>query len=57
MSFDPAEMKRLYDVGFNLICSNQAWRFDAPVAEPGEYVPPRSGNEFISAEAPTRSGK
>jgi hypothetical protein len=51
MSFDPAEMKRLYDVGFNLICSNKAWRFDAPVAEPGEYAPPRSGNEFISVEA------
>jgi len=51
MNLKPAEMRRLYDCGFNLACNGKAWRHEMPMAEPNEYVRPRSGNEFIAPKA------
>jgi hypothetical protein len=52
MTFDPQEMRRLYDAGYALATGGQAWRATPPGAEPQEQTRPRSGNEFYAPGAP-----
>ncbi|NQT16744.1 MAG: patatin-like phospholipase family protein [Planctomycetes bacterium] len=49
LSFDPPEMKRLYEHGYRLACSGKAWRDTPPVVEPAEQSVPRAGTEFLTA--------
>jgi predicted patatin/cPLA2 family phospholipase len=48
MLFDPVQMRRLYDVGYQMGISGRAWRDDTPVDDTAEQSPPRRGNEFAS---------
>ncbi len=51
MTFDPAEMRRLYDLGVALGRSGTAWRSSAPGVERDEQVLPRGGREFLAPVA------
>jgi hypothetical protein len=51
MSFDPAEMRRLYEAGYAAATGRQAWRDTPPGAEPHEQTQPRSGNQFLAPGA------
>jgi hypothetical protein len=53
MSFDPAEMKRLYDTGFAAAAGGRAWRDTPPGAEPHEQPRPRTGTQFYAPGALT----
>lgn len=41
LKVDAAEMRRLYDAGFQLTASRTPWRYTAPGIEPGEEEAPR----------------
>jgi hypothetical protein len=48
-AFDPAELVRLYDVGFQMVADGQdRWRRTPPDTLPNEITPPRTGLEFIT---------
>jgi hypothetical protein len=51
MSFDPAEMRRLYEAGYAAATGGRAWRDTPPGAEPHEQTRPRSGNQFYAPGA------
>ncbi|MBY0512773.1 MAG: patatin-like phospholipase family protein [Gemmataceae bacterium] len=51
MSFDPAEMKRLYEAGYATMTGGRAWRDTPPGAEPHEQVRPRTGTDFYAPGA------
>ncbi len=48
MSFDPEEMKRLYEAGYLAATGNVAWRDTPPGAEPQEQTRPRTGTQFLA---------
>lgn len=56
MSFNPVELRRLYDSGHAAITSNRAWRDTPPGGEPQEQIQPRSGNQFL-APGVSRAGE
>jgi len=45
-AFDPAELLRLYWIGYQLTAGNAQWRDTPPDTQPGEAVPPRTGTRF-----------
>ncbi len=49
MSFDPVQMRRLYEEGYQMGLSGRAWRHDTPVDDTAEQTAPRRGNEFTSS--------
>ncbi|MCE9529603.1 MAG: patatin-like phospholipase family protein [Planctomycetes bacterium] len=49
--FDQAEMRRLLEAGYQQALSGRGWRSEAPMSDPAEVAPPRSGNEFIAPGA------
>ena len=51
MSFDPAELRRLYDAGYAASTGGMAWRDTPPGAEPHEQTQPRTGNQFLAPGA------
>jgi hypothetical protein len=44
--FDPAELTKLYWIGYQLTAGNAEWRHYPPNTLPGEATPPRTGLEF-----------
>ncbi len=48
LSFDPAEMNRLYQCGFRLAKSSQAWANVPPVFDASQQSVPRSGTHFLA---------
>jgi hypothetical protein len=52
LSFDPVEMRQLYEMGYRLVLSGQAWRTTPPGVNPGEQTIPRSGTEFLAPSLP-----
>jgi hypothetical protein len=51
MSFQPDEMRRLYEAGYKDLTSGTAWRNSPPGAEPYEQNKPRTGNQFLAPGA------
>jgi predicted patatin/cPLA2 family phospholipase len=51
LSFDPDQMRRLYDEGFRAGLSGEAWRATPPGTEPEEQSIPRAGVRFVTPEA------
>ena len=51
LSFDRAELKRLYDAGFTAVTGGRAWRDTPPGTEPYEHIQPRTGNQFLAPTA------
>ena len=49
LSFEEAEMQRLFEEGRRLGAQGTAWRKTPPGAEPPEQAPPRSGVRFVTA--------
>ncbi|HSQ56306.1 MAG TPA: patatin-like phospholipase family protein [Gemmata sp.] len=47
-AFDPAELERLYWVGYQMTANGGQWRNAPPDTLPGEATPPRTGTQFIS---------
>ena len=57
MSFEPAEMQRLYQQGFQLAAGNRVWADIPPVLDASQESIPRSGAEFfVPYEAGIRTG-
>jgi hypothetical protein len=54
MSFDPAEMRRLYAAGYDAAAGGRAWRDTPPGAEPQEQPRPRTGTQFLAPSPPPR---
>jgi hypothetical protein len=52
LEFDPTQMRRLYEVGYRLASTGQAWRSTPPGLEESEQTVPRAGTEFIGPAAP-----
>jgi hypothetical protein len=52
MSFDRAEMQRLYDAGFAAASGGRAWRGTPPGSEPQEQNRPRTGTQFLAPGVP-----
>lgn len=48
LSFDPKEMKRLYDYGYRLAAASQAWSDVPPVLDASQHSIPRSGTHFLA---------
>lgn len=48
LSFDPKEMKRLYDCGYRLAAASQAWSDVPPVLDASQQSIPRSGTHFLA---------
>lgn len=48
MTFDRAEMRRLYEAGFAAATGGRAWRDTPPDGEPHEQTPPRTGTQFLA---------
>jgi hypothetical protein len=46
-AFDPAELERLYWIGFELTAHGGQWRTAPPDTLPGEAAPVRTGTQFI----------
>ncbi|MCE9563172.1 MAG: patatin-like phospholipase family protein [Planctomycetes bacterium] len=46
-AFDPAELEKLYWIGYQLTAGKAEWRHAPPDTLPGEASPPRTGLEFI----------
>jgi hypothetical protein len=46
-AFDPAELQRLYWVGYQMTARGAQWRTVPPDTLPGEATPPRTGTQFI----------
>ena len=46
-AFDPAELQRLYWVGYQMTARGAQWRPAPPDTLPGEASPPRTGTQFI----------
>ena len=46
-AFDPAELQRLYWVGYQMTARGAQWRPVPPDTLPGEASPPRTGTQFI----------
>jgi hypothetical protein len=51
MTFDPVEMRRLYDAGYAAATGGTAWRDTPPGAEPHEQTRPRTGTQFLAPGA------
>jgi hypothetical protein len=51
MSFDPREMRRLYEAGYAAATGGRAWRDTPPGAEPHEQTRPRTGTQFLAPGA------
>jgi hypothetical protein len=51
MTFDRAEMRRLYDAGYAAATGGRAWRDTPPGAEPHEQTRPRTGTQFLAPGA------
>ena len=51
MSFDPDEMKRLFEEGKSAATSRRLWRDTPPGAEPQEQSKPRGGTQFLAPSA------
>jgi hypothetical protein len=49
-AFDPAELQRLYWVGYQMTARGAQWRTAPPDTLPGEASPPRTGTQFIVPE-------
>lgn len=47
-TFDPAESRMLYDIGFNEALAGGRWRNTAPGGAPDEATIPRTGLEFVA---------
>ena len=47
-AFDPEELVRLYDIGFQMVADGQdRWRKTPPDTSPHEITPPRTGLQFV----------
>lgn len=53
-SFDPVQMKALYEVGRRYAREGKAWRATPPGLQPGEEVPLRGGLKLTTGEAPKK---
>ena len=51
MTFNPAEMQKLYRAGYVAATGGMLWRDTPPGAEPHEQTVPRSGNDFYAPGA------
>ncbi|HJZ55557.1 MAG TPA: patatin-like phospholipase family protein [Gemmataceae bacterium] len=51
MSFDPVEMRKLYEAGYAAATGGRAWRDTPPGAEPYEQTRPRTGTQFYAPGA------
>ena len=47
LSFDPADMQRLYQCGFQLAQTGRAWADVPPVLDASQQSVPRSGTDFL----------
>ena len=57
MSFDQAEMHRLYQQGYQLAAGNRAWADVPPVLDASQESIPRAGVDFFVPDAvPIRTG-
>jgi hypothetical protein len=52
LSFDPDEMKRMFDEGYRLGASGTAWRQTPPGTDSNEQTTPRAGTEFVAPTLP-----
>src|SRR5262249_21869845 len=52
LTFDPGKMRQLYELGYGLALTGQAWRKTPPGVEASEQTVPRSGTEFLGPAAP-----
>ena len=48
MSFDPVEMRKLFEAGYASMTGNVAWRDTPPGAEAHEQTRPRTGTQFLA---------
>jgi hypothetical protein len=48
LSFEPAEMQRLYAEGFRVGLTGEAWRTTPPGTEPQDQAVPRAGTRFVA---------
>jgi hypothetical protein len=51
MTFDPVEMRRLYESGYASVTGGRAWRDTPPGLEPHEQTRPRTGTQFYAPGA------
>ncbi len=56
-SFDPTDMRRLFETGRRLARSSNVWRATPPGAKPGEDVPVRTGNRLTHVPLPASRGR
>ena len=58
LSFDQAEMQRLYQCGFQMAQTSQAWADVPPVMDASQQSVPRAGTNFlVPVEAGTVAGQ
>ncbi len=50
MGFDPAQMRRLYELGYTASTARRAWRDTPPGALPHEQTRPRTGPDFLAPQ-------
>jgi predicted acylesterase/phospholipase RssA len=47
LSFDPEDLQKLYDAGYQAAASGPRWMTTPPASQPGETVVPRAGLDYV----------
>ena len=48
LTFDPVEMRRLYNCGYQLAAASQGWADVPPVLDASQQSIPRAGSDFLA---------